>query len=318
MMLQMASELEFEIEVLLYLEEDVYNYLESQGVPGNLWEFYMSFARRIWERRVHFNDVTFLLEKQSAVYEFTQRGLDPTHLTFIQGEAEKWAMVKLGLHDPYFKDGFDDGTFNAWDEHFHIVIDSDVVHHGPYYARGRIDSANPSSFARKRLNGPEGYGYSLLFHGCAAQCYAYNSPLHFIVAVPYGVGGYSSTFAASNIGSLGMIQQNTGYYWKLRWRQDGAIQAEITSIECDLATWYWLVMGIFMDGSAGWIKWWVNGVKIAEKVGINNLKDSIDTMWEGRFGCNRVGEPLPPGYKVTRGRVDCCVLDAIYPMDPYA
>ena len=77
------------------LEEDVYPYLEAQGIPSNQWEYYIAFARRMWERRVHFNHETFTIEKELLVSEFTARGLNPTHLAAIQGYAEDKAEIKL-------------------------------------------------------------------------------------------------------------------------------------------------------------------------------------------------------------------------------
>lgn len=123
---QMSAELDFEIEVLLFLEEDVYPYLESQGIPGELWEYYIAFARRIWERRVHFNDATFLLEKASVVNEFTLRGLDPAHLMVIQNDAEKRAMMKLGRMVPNVLTVIMDGAYDddLYEDAIEPVIDS--------------------------------------------------------------------------------------------------------------------------------------------------------------------------------------------------
>ena len=91
----MSSELDWEIEVQLLLEEDVYPYLEAQGVPSDQWEYYIAFARRMWNRRVHFTSETFQIEKQILVNEFITRGLNATHLGTIQLFAEEWAQKKL-------------------------------------------------------------------------------------------------------------------------------------------------------------------------------------------------------------------------------
>ena len=77
------------------LEQDVYPYLEAQGIPGELWEFYAAYARRMWNRRVMFTDETFLLEKQSLKNEFVWRGLNLTHLEAIQVFAEERAEQKI-------------------------------------------------------------------------------------------------------------------------------------------------------------------------------------------------------------------------------
>jgi len=92
-----AAEFDWEMQVLLWLEQDVYGYLTAQAVPTELWEYYMAFAKRMWERRVHFLFETFLLEKASLVSEFTLRGLNPDHLREIQVFAEQRGIQKLGL-----------------------------------------------------------------------------------------------------------------------------------------------------------------------------------------------------------------------------
>lgn len=98
----MTSELDWELDVLMALEENVYPYLEAQGVPQVLWEYYMAFARRIWERRVKFSRRTFQAEKASVLYEFTLRGLNPTHLAVVQRYAELRARDKeRGYIEPH-------------------------------------------------------------------------------------------------------------------------------------------------------------------------------------------------------------------------
>ena len=125
-----APELNWELEVLLLLEEDVYPYLEAQGVPSNLWEYYIAFARRIWERRVHFNYQTFLVEKQLLLDEFSHpvfgRGLNLTHLTAIQGYAETRARQKLGIVVPNVLTIIMDFAYDDWlyDDAIEPVIDS--------------------------------------------------------------------------------------------------------------------------------------------------------------------------------------------------
>jgi hypothetical protein len=96
----MTLELDWEIEVLELLEQDVYPYLEAQGIPKEEWEHYVAFAKGMWERRVHFNQETFQLEKTSLLNEFTWRGLDPTHLTAIQAFSESRAEEKLKIAPP--------------------------------------------------------------------------------------------------------------------------------------------------------------------------------------------------------------------------
>jgi len=97
---RMVDELDWEIEVLLRLEEKVFSMLENQGVPSDLWPYYIAFTKRIWNRQVHFGQETYLLEKTSLVTEFTQRGLAPGILGLIQLDAEAMAREKLWILNP--------------------------------------------------------------------------------------------------------------------------------------------------------------------------------------------------------------------------
>lgn len=97
----MIGELIWELEVLMLLEEDCFGTLQAMGVPTDLWEYYVGFSKRVWERRVHFNDATFQLEKTSVVNEYTMRGLNPGILALLQIHSEYWGQMKnlypLGL-----------------------------------------------------------------------------------------------------------------------------------------------------------------------------------------------------------------------------
>jgi len=96
----MAGELDWEIEVLLRLEEKVFSMLENEGVPSDQWPYYIAFTKRMWNRQVHFGQETYLLEKTSLLTEFTERGLDPDVLDLIQVEAEGMAQEKLRIPVP--------------------------------------------------------------------------------------------------------------------------------------------------------------------------------------------------------------------------
>ena len=97
------EELDWEIKILLELEDRVFEILKAQGIPTDQWEPYMAFSKRLWERAVHFApwiapvnaQTTFQLEKTSLLTEFELRGLAPFTLGLIQIEAEAMAYLKV-------------------------------------------------------------------------------------------------------------------------------------------------------------------------------------------------------------------------------
>ena len=93
-------ELDWELTVLLEVEQRVFDIMDAQGVPNSEWPYYVAFAKKLWNRAVHFGDETFQLEKTSLVNEHTLRGQDPAILAMIQGEVEAMALVKLEIPLP--------------------------------------------------------------------------------------------------------------------------------------------------------------------------------------------------------------------------
>ena len=95
-----VSELEWETEVLLELEVQIFDVLTNWGVPSDQWPYYVGFAKRIWERALKFQSETFLLEKQSVLNEYVLRGHTLGVLEAIQVHAEALALIKQGYLMP--------------------------------------------------------------------------------------------------------------------------------------------------------------------------------------------------------------------------
>lgn len=76
------------------LEKAAFVYLAAQGVPNNFWPYYIAYLKRLWNRCVFFGQATFLLEKQSLLNEFVNRGLVLAYLQGLQGIAEYYAGMK--------------------------------------------------------------------------------------------------------------------------------------------------------------------------------------------------------------------------------
>jgi len=95
-----VEELVFESEMLDDLETLVFQVLTLNAIPGDQWEWYIRYSKRLWERAVKFSWETFRLEKISLVNEFIARGQDPAILSQIQVHAEVVGMLKHKLLPP--------------------------------------------------------------------------------------------------------------------------------------------------------------------------------------------------------------------------
>lgn len=91
----MSDELDWELRILDELERRTFKELEDRFVPQDQWNYYMGFQKRVWERRVHFAQATYQLEKQSLLNEYVLRGWDLSTLQAIQYIAENMAIYKL-------------------------------------------------------------------------------------------------------------------------------------------------------------------------------------------------------------------------------
>jgi len=98
----MVDELEMELEVLLWLEQMLFEVLANDLIPEALWNYYMGFAKRLWERGVTFNYETFLLEKTSLRNEYVLRGLFLDVLEDLQADIENAALWKRLRYFPIF------------------------------------------------------------------------------------------------------------------------------------------------------------------------------------------------------------------------
>jgi len=88
------TELEFELWILDWLEKQCYDTLDGLGIPEDIQQYYLGFAKRLWERALLFTQDTFQLEKTSLKTEYVMRGLNLTVLEAIQGHIEEAAEYK--------------------------------------------------------------------------------------------------------------------------------------------------------------------------------------------------------------------------------
>lgn len=135
-----------EIEVL------VLEILENFGIPTDpnddpnnyypttLKGFYWAFAKRVEERYLKFEYETYLKEKASLVYEFTERGLNAEVMAQVQAVIEGLGIRKKGLLVPPAWN-YDDVIGNIWSQVY-----------------GAYDKRSPGSIFLKEPEGAHG-GY---------------------------------------------------------------------------------------------------------------------------------------------------------------
>jgi hypothetical protein len=89
-----ADEWTWEMTVLLALETDVFAILNGLGIAGELWDYYMGFAKRLWKARVAFADETYDEEAQSLFNEYVLRGYPLANLQAFEPIAVYYAQIK--------------------------------------------------------------------------------------------------------------------------------------------------------------------------------------------------------------------------------
>jgi len=73
---RMVPELDLELTVLDFLEQMCYRVLQMLGVDSGQWQYYVGYAKRLWEKAMSFLEETYLLERTSLQNEYVLRGLD--------------------------------------------------------------------------------------------------------------------------------------------------------------------------------------------------------------------------------------------------
>lgn len=146
------TELEFELWILDWLEKQCYDTLDGLGIPEDIQQYYLGFAKRLWERALLFTQDTFQLEKTSLKTEYVMRGLNLTVLEAIQGHIEEAAEYKRTHTYPpgklvsppansYFNlEGTVDlreqgGYYNRISGQVALYVDAPPSQHGGYFNR---------------------------------------------------------------------------------------------------------------------------------------------------------------------------------------
>ena len=108
---QMKEELNIELFVLDQLEKGCFTVLQSLGVDTALWVYYVGYAKRLWERGLKFNSVTYGLERTSLQNEYVARGLDLAVLEALDPPVEEAIAAKRALAKPVWPPvwSYDDG-----------------------------------------------------------------------------------------------------------------------------------------------------------------------------------------------------------------
>lgn len=98
-------------------EITLFDAFETEGIPEELWPFYMAWAKRKMKKGLKFWDSTFTLEAELLRQEFVLRGLDETTLENLEPTVDGWLEAFRGL--PVYVEriengGFETGDFTGW------------------------------------------------------------------------------------------------------------------------------------------------------------------------------------------------------------
>ena len=160
-------------------EITLFSAFEAEGIPSELWPFYMAWAKRKLKKGLKFWDSTFTLEGELLRQEFVLRGLDMTTLNNLEPIVDAWISAFRGVECPFaFCDGWETNDFSKWSTWSTIPFDivTSPVHHGMYGLKSKDSSGEiyydiagtPSDYYVRfyfRMEGtlPPGYGWGRLF-----------------------------------------------------------------------------------------------------------------------------------------------------------
>ena len=94
---QMYPRLELALVDLMEIEFLVFDVLEAYGVPSELWDYYLAFAKRAASLGLRFWDATFEAEKKLLIAEFKTRGLSEDILYDLEDALITWLKKKRGI-----------------------------------------------------------------------------------------------------------------------------------------------------------------------------------------------------------------------------
>jgi hypothetical protein len=126
-------------------EITLFSAFEAEGIPSELWPFYMAWAKRKMKKGLKFWDSTFTLEGELLRQEFVLRGLDMTTLNNLEPIVDAWISAFRGVECPFeFISSWDSGDLHEWDSGTASDWDfpTDPIHHGAYSIKSKVNGAD--------------------------------------------------------------------------------------------------------------------------------------------------------------------------------
>jgi Calcineurin-like phosphoesterase/Bacterial Ig domain/Putative Ig domain len=187
---------------------------------------------------------------RGTTYEYVIRARDAT------GRVSGWsntASVTTPLTNPtLFSDGFETGDMSQWTTSVGLVVQQQEVTAGSYAARGTSTGAATYAYKQLGLEQAEVY-YRLRFKFISRGSNTVNL-LKFRTA--------------ANGSILGAYVSNTG---KLGYRNDVSGASSTSTTTVPIGAWHDLQVRLRIDGSAGEVETWFNGVRIPALSKTENL-----------------------------------------------
>jgi hypothetical protein len=210
-------------------------------------------------------------------------------------------LVSFASATVIFSDGFESGNFSAWtDIYGSPEVVSDVKHTGSYSAFCNLSGTHTCYYG---LEGSEGWGN----HIFARAYFKFSkSTSDWSTRGNTYVSAWNSSAGDKIIADAVLGHwQNNNYFWAFEVLNGTNLELiEGSHFALDTSVWYCIEVEVFVDGSAGYAKMYVDHVLVASLVGVdNNEYGNLNHVGFGQSYYGRNGEAV---------WWDCCVIADSY------
>lgn len=208
-------------------------------------------------------------------------------------------LVSFASATVIFSDGFESGNFSAWTDIYgspHVV--SDMKYAGSYGAFVNASGTHTSYYG---ADSSTGWGNHLFARGY----YKFD-----VTTADWSNRGF--TYVTNWTGSDDAIaiatlthREGNDYLWAMEALNGTDLQqGESSTFSLNTSVWYCVEVEVFVDGSAGYAKMYVDDVLVASLVGVDNNKyGNPNHVGFGQLYDSRNGEAV---------WWDCCVIADLY------
>lgn len=208
--------------------------------------------------------------------------------------------------DSEFSDDFETGDLSLWDNSYTssgtVEVQTAEVYAGTYSMLANVSAvAGAYAFSEVAINSTDFMYYS--------------SYVKFLTALPADGQQYLiSTFSNSTgggIASIRLYSNSTATVWRTGFLSGSSeTGSDNSSLTVSLDTWYHIEFVVSVDGSAGYVSSWIDGVLIQNYTGLDNNN-------RGNVAMIRVGEVYSTGARAHLTYVDDVAVTDYYVGVPY-